>query len=142
MNDLAEWKNKLRAENIRCTKQRMNILKVLVQQNKPLTAKQIHQQLEKAEINLRLSTIYRTLNLLEDKNFIKKLNINDQESKFELMVGVHHHHLVCVNCNEIVALDCPLQEYEDELSSETGYNIQDHSIKFYGLCPDCQKNDK
>ncbi|MBM7556512.1 Fur family transcriptional regulator [Halanaerobacter jeridensis] len=142
MDDLAEWKNKLKAEGIRCTKQRINILNILLEQSKPLTAKEIHQKLEDAEISLRLSTIYRTLNLFENKRFIKKLNINDQESKFELMGEVHHHHLVCVNCNQIVPLDCPLQEYEDELSSETGYQIQDHSIKFYGLCPDCQKNDK
>ena len=141
MNDLAEWKEKLKTEGIRCTKQRLDILKVLVQQKKPLTAKEIHHKLKDSKINLRLSTIYRTLNLLEEKEFIKKLNLADDESKFELLVGPHHHHLVCVNCNEIVALDCPLQEFEEELGAKTGYEIQDHSIKFYGLCPNCQNKN-
>lgn len=141
MSDLAEWKNQLRAEGVRCTKQRIDILEVLLQQKKPLTAKEIHHKLKDSKIDLRLSTVYRTLNLLEEKEFIKKLNLADDESKFELLVGPHHHHLVCVNCNEIVPLDCPLKEYEGQLGAETGYKIQDHSIKFYGVCPDCQEKN-
>ena len=138
MNSLEEWKEKLRAEGIRCTKQRVEILSVLVKHGKPLTAKEIYQQLEASEVNLRLSTIYRTLNKLEDNNLAKKLNIGNEESKFELIGAYHHHHLICRNCNQIIALDCPLQEYEKKLGTETGYKIQEHSIKFYGVCPDCQ----
>lgn len=138
MDNLAEWKDKLRAEGIRCTQQRVNILDLLLNQERPLTAKEIHQRLKEAEIELRLSTIYRTLNLLEENEFIKKLNITSKESKFELLTGPHHHHLICLNCNELVPLDCPLQEYEEKLSRETGYQVEDHSIKFYGVCPNCQ----
>lgn len=138
MEELAEWKGKLRAAGIRCTKQRVEILSILIKQSKPLTAKEIDKRLKEAEVNLRLSTIYRTLNLLEKEKFIKKLNMKDEESKFELVTD-HHHHLICRKCNEILALDCPLQEFETELAAETGYQIEEHSIKFYGLCPECQE---
>ncbi|MGM0369863.1 MAG: Fur family transcriptional regulator [Bacillota bacterium] len=138
INNLEEWKEKLRTVGIRCTEQRLEILNILIEQTKPLTAKEIYNKLEVAKIKLRLSTIYRTLNKLEENNLVKKLDLNSEEGKFELIGEEHHHHLVCVACNEIIALDCPLEKFEIELSSETGYKIADHRIKFYGVCPDCQ----
>jgi Fe2+ or Zn2+ uptake regulation protein len=138
INNLEDWKNKLKTVGIRCTEQRLEVLNILIEQTKPLTAKEIYNKLETAKISLRLSTIYRTLNILEDNNLVKKLDLNSQESKFELIGEKHHHHLVCVACNEIIDLDCPLEKFETKLYSETGYKIADHRIKFYGVCPDCQ----
>ncbi|MGM0501644.1 MAG: Fur family transcriptional regulator [Bacillota bacterium] len=141
MDNLAEWKEKLRVENIRCTTKRIEILRLLIEENKPLTAKEIYNALKEIGVELRLSTIYRTLNIFLEHDLAKKLNLNSEESKFELR-GEHHHHLVCVDCNQVVALDCPLQQFGEKLKSETGYKIKDHSIKFYGVCPQCQKSKK
>ena len=71
MNDLAEWKKKLKDKGIRCTKQRVEILNILIKHSKPLTAKEIDKRLKETEVDLRLSTIYRTLNLLEREKFIE-----------------------------------------------------------------------
>ncbi|MGM0472177.1 MAG: Fur family transcriptional regulator [Bacillota bacterium] len=129
----------LKEKEIRCTNQRKAILKVLYQIDRPLSAQEILNQLKSKHPKLRLSTIYRNLNLFEVNNLINRLNFTDQETKFELLTDKHHHHLICQVCGEITPLDCPLNNFEEELSSKTDYTILDHKIKVYGICPHCKK---
>ncbi|MFP4661254.1 MAG: Fur family transcriptional regulator [Halanaerobiales bacterium] len=133
----------LKSRGMRDTKQRQAILKVLVDEERPLTAAVIFSRLEEKFSGLRLSTIYRNLNTFVEKNIVRKmeLDFNNKESYFEYIKGEHHHHLICVECNEIVPLDCPLKEYETELKSETNYTLLDHKIKIYGICPECQRKE-
>ncbi len=130
----------LKNKGIRVTKQRQAILKILLDRNYPLTANHIYSMLEDRFPQLRLSTVYRNLNMFVDKNLVRKMELdpNNKESYFELSTGEHHHHLLCVKCNEIVPLDCPLKEYEKTISNKTDYTLIDHKIKIYGICPKCK----
>lgn len=139
MGQLAVWEEKLKAKGIKCTKQRCAILKVLVESDVPKSAEEIFTQIKKDQPQLRLSTIYRNLNYFVREEIVRKLKFTTQASKFELITDKHHHHLVCVDCNEIIPLDCPLEEYKAELKSKTSYRITEHRMKFYGLCPTCQQ---
>lgn len=131
----------LKNKGIRVTKQRQAILQILSDRNCPLTANHIYSMLENGFPQLRLSTVYRNLNMFVDKNVVRKMELapNNKESYFELSTGEHHHHLVCVKCNEIVPLDCPLKEYEKTIRNKTDYTLIDHKIKIYGICPKCKE---
>ncbi|HLV09197.1 MAG TPA: Fur family transcriptional regulator [Halanaerobiales bacterium] len=141
MVDLANYKEKLIEKGIRCTEQRLAILKVLLEERKPLSVRDIFNDLKKKKQEIRLSTIYRNLNRFVNKGLVKKMELkpNKKEKYFELKDGNHHHHLICVNCGKIIPVDCPLKLFEKDLSSRTKYRILDHRIKLYGLCPKCQK---
>lgn len=130
----------LNGKDIRITRQRKAILMIVYKAGQPVTAKKIYSILRKKFPSLRLSTIYRNLNLLEEKDVIRKveLNINNKVSSFEFFQGEHHHHLICIRCHEITPLDCPLNKYEERLQEETNYTIIDHKIKIYGICPECK----
>ncbi|MFW5971909.1 MAG: Fur family transcriptional regulator [Bacillota bacterium] len=132
---------KLKDEGIRMTRQRKAIVNLLIDNKRPMTASDIYTILSRDDKNLRLSTIYRNLNMFVKKKVVRKidLNIDKKENYFEFIQGEHHHHLVCVKCNEIIPFDCPLQEYEKEISERTNYHILDHKIKMYGICPQCKK---
>ncbi|NLM97990.1 MAG: transcriptional repressor [Halanaerobiaceae bacterium] len=134
-------KNVLKGNDIRITRQREEILKILYEAERPVTAKKVYSILRKKLPYIRLSTIYRNLNLLEEKDILRKveLNMDNRESSFEFFRGEHHHHLVCISCQEIIPLECPLAEYEKRLQKETNYTIIDHKIKVYGICPECRK---
>ncbi|MEJ6949922.1 Fur family transcriptional regulator [Natronospora cellulosivora (SeqCode)] len=133
----------LKEKGIRLTKQREAIIDVLLEAERPITALHIFQKLEEKFPKLQLSTVYRNLNHFEDCDILRKmdLDINNKESYFELVRGEHHHHLICVDCDDIVPLDCPLQDYQKKVCSETNYTIIDHNIKLFGICPDCKKNE-
>lgn len=131
----------LKGKDIRLTWQREAILKILYETPRPLTAGDIYLRLMDLYDTIRLSTVYRNLNLFVKKDVLRKieLNINNKESFFEFVQGEHHHHLICVKCNEILPLDCPLKKYEEELVKDTDYAILDHKVKIYGICPKCKE---
>ncbi len=142
MKRLVEGKEILKNKGLRCTEQRLEILRVLEEAEQPLAAQEIFDRLKNEREKIQLSTVYRSLNSFTTKGIVRKFNLGDQISKFELQDdGGHHHHLVCIECSEILPLDCPLPEFEEYLAQETGYDICDHQIKFYGLCPECQKSN-
>lgn len=135
-------REQLKSRGIRDTNQRQAILKVLMEKSRPLTAYHIYNNLKDNFPQLRLSTIYRNLNTFVEKKMVRKMELDPKkkESYFELNDGEHHHHLVCVECNEIVPLDCPFKEYENELKDKTNYTLLEHKIKIYGICPKCKES--
>ncbi|MTI61519.1 MAG: transcriptional repressor [Firmicutes bacterium] len=143
MSNSIDWENFLKEKGIRVTRQRIAILEVLDNSSKPISARGIFDELAAKYPSIRLSTIYRNLNHFTAKNMVKmmELNIEKKESYFELKNRGHHHHMICLECGEILPLECPLKDYLFELSSETGYKIIDHRVKLYGLCPACSKEE-
>ena len=140
MNQKLDLEEKLKDLGIRVTRQRLEILNLMAEQNKPLTAAEIFDKLKKSNPKLRLSTVYRNLNKFVENNLVSKIEIeiNQKESYFELLQGKHHHHLICLKCGKITPLKCPLKNYENTISQQTNYKIIEHRLKLYGLCPDCK----
>jgi Fur family ferric uptake transcriptional regulator len=135
-----DLEKKLKNMGIRVTRQRLEILTLMAEKNKPLTAANIFSKLKKSNPKLRLSTVYRNLNKFAENNLVSKIEIkiDNKESYFELLQGNHHHHLICLKCGKIIPLKCPLEDYEEQISEQTKYNIIEHHLKLYGLCPDCK----
>ncbi len=129
----------LKEKDIRCTRQRIAILRLMKEEQVPLSAKDIFSKLKASYPKLRLSTVYRNLHYFEDKKVVAKVDLNDKESMFELFEGDHHHHLVCVDCGKIISVKCPLGDYEKRLQEETGYIVLKHKLEIYGICPDCRE---
>ena len=140
MNQKLDLEEELKDLGIRVTRQRLEILNLMADQNKPLTAAEIFDKLKKSNLKLRLSTVYRNLNKFVENNLVSKIEIkmDKKESYFELLQGNHHHHLICLKCGKIIPLKCPLKNYENKISDQTNYQIVEHRLKLYGLCPDCK----
>jgi Fe2+ or Zn2+ uptake regulation protein len=53
----------------------------------------------------------------------------------------HHAHLICRKCHFIVDLHdevAPAPSLPEE--AQAGFRLERHSLIFWGLCPQCQKN--
>jgi Fe2+ or Zn2+ uptake regulation protein len=53
------------------------------------------------------------------------------------MESHRHHHLVCLRCEAIVDLQDPSLDTLPLPKRKAGFHIEDYSIQFRGLCPDC-----
>jgi Fur family ferric uptake transcriptional regulator len=61
----------------------------------------------------------------------------------------HHHHLICTNCGRIIdytdfvdeELEL-LKKTEKELTKKYNFEINNHTIQFYGLCDECSDKEK
>ncbi len=92
MDKLFLLEEKLKDKGIRLTQQRSNILKVLIEAKRPISAQEIFNRLEGSNSKLRLSTVYRNLNRFEKEGILKSVTLSDKEKWFELADRGHHHH--------------------------------------------------
>ena len=140
---LTELTDKLRAQARKITAPRQALLNVLRRHAHPLTNREIHAALGKADCDL--ATIYRNMHTLEAMGLVKRYDFGDGTARFELVEGEgdhHHHHLVCRHCHTIVEVeDCFPTELEHQLAARHGFTQMSHKLEFFGTCPRCQTVD-
>ncbi|MGM0437816.1 MAG: Fur family transcriptional regulator [Bacillota bacterium] len=134
-----ELKKILKDNEIQVTKTRLQILNIIVEKKKPLTATEIDEIAKDKKLNIRLSTIYRNLKFFTKNEILRQLNFFSDEKRYEMLVDNHHQHLICLKCGEILPIKCPLAKFEKEIEKETNYEIKKHDMEMYGICPKCQK---
>ena len=137
-----EIEERLKSSGLKTTKSRKAILDILIRSDQPMAVEQIFLILKEKKIDINLSTVYRTLESLENKDLVTKISImNDDRMLFEYNQLGHRHYLVCINCKKILTVQhCPLGPYERTLEDETHFSIIGHKLYLYGYCENCQKN--
>jgi Fur family ferric uptake transcriptional regulator len=135
--------NTLKSADLKQTKKRILILSVLEAAPTALTAEEIA-ELTVKDLKMSISTIYRALNALAEKNVVNKSVHQDGKTYYEINNHTHTHTLLCTICNEKIPIEaCPLESLECHLTKETGFIITGHNLEFYGICPKCaQKKSK
>lgn len=144
MKKINVLKTGLKNNGLKNTKHRSAILDILVKSDQPIAAEQIFHKLKERNVSISLSTVYRTLETLIDKDMVTKMNIiGDSRSLFECNKMIHRHYLVCTGCKKIIDINhCPLEDYEKSLEQETNFKISGHKLNIFGFCPQCQKTDR
>lgn len=145
--DFNALKEDLKQKGYKLTPQRRAIVDTIIDnEGKHLTAEEIYDEVKKVCPEIGLATVYRTIILLEELSVICRLDLNDGCSRYELIHKdeMHrHHHLVCNICSRVQEVqDDLLDELEEGIETEYGFKILDHSVKFFGICDECQKNNK
>lgn len=123
------------------TPQRWAIISIfLMNQGRHLSADDVYTMLKETYPNNGIATVYRTLELLEEITVLRKMDFGDGRARFELAdADSQHFHLVCTRCGSIAEFEHALvQQLEEATGQQTGFLIQEHMIKFYGVCSRCQ----
>lgn len=142
MSNNTNYEEKFIENGLRRTKSRKAILDILTKSSQPISAEQIYKLLKEENIAIDISTVYRTLEAMENIELVKKINIMDDDKMlFEYNNMNHSHYLVCVGCKKIITIQsCPLGSYEEEMESKTNFSILGHKLYLYGYCSECQNN--
>lgn len=133
------WEIYFRENGIRVTAGRISILNIIEGSEKGLSAENIYDECKKKNNNLNLSTVYRTLELLEEKDVIKKISI-DGPSLYILKRENHKHILECDVCHKCVEIPCPMEEIEEAIKAKVGFSLTQHKLELNGICDQCKKN--
>src|SRR5271157_133267 len=98
----------------RMTPQRMMIVAAIENAENHISAEDIYVQVVAKYPNVNISTVYRTLELLEKLGLVTKTEMGIGRIVYHPMEKGHHHHLICRECGNIINLDesalNPLQE--------------------------------
>ena len=106
-----------------------------------MSSEEIYDVVKKDCPEIGLATVYRTLQVLDKLGYTNKLNLDDGCVRYELTLDktVHnHHHLVCRNCGKIIEVEEDLlDQLEDVIKEKYGFEVENHDVKFNGVCGDC-----
>lgn len=132
----------LKKSGLKCTRQRQNILALLLEGDIHLTAEQIHFALKAKGEDFGLATVYRTLTALTESGILAKTAIHGRQSYYYAADG-HRHQLLCVGCGKIILLQkCPAMQFLQTVEAEYDFTVTGHSFEIYGLCPECRKKQE
>ena len=136
--DIEEFKVILNSRSQRITSPRLEILRILKSNHKPLTMSEIHSNVKKKKIDL--ATVYRTVNLFSELGIVNEIDFKDDFKRYELIYDRHHHHhIVCRKCKRVENVEaCVLADLEKFLNKK-GYTEISHSLEFFGVCSLCNE---
>ncbi|MHB8264007.1 MAG: Fur family transcriptional regulator [Acidimicrobiales bacterium] len=102
------------------------------------TLEEIRAGLQAKGISADFSSVFRSMERLASSRAVKKIDIEDGKSRFELS-REHHDHIRCEQCGQLAAIPCGLLDSTlAELGSRTGFSITGHNLIISGKCKDCQ----
>jgi Fe2+ or Zn2+ uptake regulation protein len=142
MSCSSDYAPELRARGFRMTSQRLAILHVLHHERTHLSPTEVYKKAKKELPGLTEPTVYRTLEFLAENGLVRSSHSHNGHLTYEI-AGVDHHHVVCRFCgSEIEVQHQLLENLYRKLESTSGYERIDRHVTFFGICPECQKNEK
>lgn len=133
----------LRKAGLKVTLPRMKILEMLEQsQNRHLSAEDVYKALLESGEDIGLATVYRVLTQFEAAGLVQRHHFEGNQSVFELAEGEHHDHMVCLKCGTIEEFfDDVIEQRQDKMAAERGFEVSDHSLILYGKCRQCRGSE-
>jgi Fur family ferric uptake transcriptional regulator len=130
---VAGFEGQLRDAGLRMTQQRRLILRVLAQADDHPDAKCIFTRAFAQDPTLSLSTVYRTMKLLETQGAIERHAFEDGVSRYEHADQQHHDHLIDVESGQVVEFSSPeIEALQAKIAADLGYEIVRHRLELYG----------
>ncbi len=131
----------VRAAGLRWTPQRQLILQTLRQAGgRHLTADDVWTAVSKQYASLNRSTVYRVLETLTGIGLVRQTRLGSDSVHFEIE-GNAHHHLVCVECGQILEIPgAEVRPLARRLLDRHGFRVGDSLLTIEGLCGDCYES--
>jgi Fur family ferric uptake transcriptional regulator len=137
-----DLREKLRASGHRLTPQRELILDA-VDTLGHATPDEVLAEVRKKSSALNVSTVYRTLEVLEQLGLVRHAHLSDRSPTYHSVRDHEHFHLVCRNCHKVISVDPDvLAPLLTRLREQFGFEADVGHLTVFGRCTDCQGGDE
>ncbi len=129
----------LKERGLKLTPQRRLIIDLIHDSSEQFSAEDIIAHVQTRMQGVNKSTIYRTLELLEEAGCVFKSEKGGQFIYHHAEMG--HHHLVCSKCGKTI--DCEGELFaslEKELEGKYRFRIDFKHLVMSGLCEKCKES--
>ncbi len=133
---------RLAEHDTRYTRGRRSVVDALAEADGPRSASELSPVLA----DVPVSSLYRTLSVLEDAGVVTPHLATKGIARYELaewLMG-HHHHLVCVECGRVEdvevedALEDELHRLVDAVAAGARFAAASHALEIEGRCARCR----
>ena len=132
------WDDTLRAGGYRVTPQRQLVLEA-VARLEHATPEEICGEVRQTARGVNVSTVYRTLELLEQLGLVKHTHIHHGAPSYHLADDAGHVHLVCRQCEQVIQVDQDaVGPLVVGLERSHGFQTDVGHLTVFGLCANCR----
>jgi Fur family transcriptional regulator, ferric uptake regulator len=136
--DVEEAVRRLRAMGCRITSTRRAVLDVVLGDERHRTAEQIAEAVHAMDAGVHRSTVYRTLEALEEAGVLTHVHLGHGSATYHL-AGQRHHHAVCEKCGAVVELPTHFLDGAARwLAEEHGFDANPEHFAVVGRCTACR----
>ncbi|HEX8969180.1 MAG TPA: Fur family transcriptional regulator [Chloroflexota bacterium] len=139
MVSATELKAALKQRGLRMTPQRQLILDAVASMRGHLSAEQVYQHVVRVFPDVNISTVYRTLEVLEELGVVRHTHFHSGVAQYERTDTVPHQHIVCSRCGADTEVEVEvLQPLAEELTRRYGFEADLVHSAIVGICRGCQ----
>jgi Fur family transcriptional regulator, ferric uptake regulator len=129
----------IRQRGGRSTTSRRAVLEALIAAGgNRVTAEQLAHQIQAAYPSINESTVYRSLELLEELGLVSHVHLGHGPSQWQLSSRRHQWYLTCSACGAVI--DTDLDAFDalvSDVERRTGFRIDPGHFAVTGLCAAC-----
>ena len=132
-----DWKTDLRQRGYRLTPQRQLVLEA-VDALEHATPDDILAEVRRTASGVNISTVYRTLELLEELGLVSHAHLGHGAPTYHLADRHRHIHLVCRDCSDVIEADLEVAAvFTDRLRELFGFETDMKHFAIFGRCKAC-----
>lgn len=129
---------RLRDRGLRWTPQRRALVDVLARTDGHVTGSELVERCREADPATIPSTVYRTLDVLEDLGVISHSHAADGREEFHVLPAEEHGHLYCDRCGSRWEIDADeAAALADALRARRGFELNLSHLTVVGRCAGC-----
>jgi Fur family ferric uptake transcriptional regulator len=133
----SDWKHELREKGYRLTPQRQLVLEA-VNTLGHATPDEILVEVHKTAGGINISTVYRTLELLEQLDLVTHTHLGHGAPTYHPADAGGHLHLVCRDCGTVIEVDTEVAApMGNRMRDEHGFDIDLAHFAIFGRCARC-----
>ena len=136
--DWSTVRERLHDHGLRWTPQRRALIEVLSGTDGHVTGAELVERCRAVDPATIPSTVYRTLDVLEEIGFVSHSHTADGREQFHVLPVVEHGHLECRRCH--VSWEIPADEAAElvaALERSRGFSVDLSHLSILGLCATC-----
>jgi Fur family ferric uptake transcriptional regulator len=123
----------------RITQPRKAVIRALLEDEGHPSPADVHARARLYCSTVGLVTVYRTLDLLSEMGFVRRIHTNNGCHSYASASQGHCHHMICRVCGAAVEFEgCDLSAFLARLSHDTGFTIEGHLLELVGVCAECR----
>ncbi len=119
---------------LRMTTQRSVIARVLSAATDHPDVEEVHRRAHKVDSRISLSTVYRTVRLLENEGIIDRHDFGDSgRARYERVKSDHHDHLIDTESGQVIEFkNEEIEKLQERVARDLGYELVRHRLELYG----------
>jgi Fur family ferric uptake transcriptional regulator len=119
---------------LRMTGQRRTIARVLTDSEDHPDVVEVYRRSNLVDPGISLSTVYRTLKLLEDKGILERREFGAGRRRYEEATREHHDHLIDIETGNVIEFrNEEIEKLQERVARELGFELVGHRLELHGI---------